>query len=495
MTRIIFEKSKRGVRRADIADFTGLGEASPFVPPEVRRTEGEELDLPEVSEVEVVRHYLELAHNNFGVDTGFYPLGSCTMKYNPKLNEELASLPGFTNLHPSLPIFGVQGALQVMWELSECLKEISGMDAVSLQPAAGAQGELTGMLISKAYFRAQGEDRDVMVVPDSAHGTNPASASVSGFIVKTVRSDKRGMVSLGALKEVVDEFPERVAGIMLTNPNTLGVFESDIKEISDYLHAVGALLYYDGANLNPLLGYARPGDMGFDIVHFNLHKTFSTPHGGGGPGAGPVGVKKRLEEFLPSPIVVKVDDRRFEFTRPRKSIGKMKLFYGNFLVLLRAYVYIRTLGADGLKRVAEHAVLNANYVQERLKDVYEVPYYQRCMHEFVISLKKFRKDFHVGAKEVAKKLLENGIHSPTVYFPLIVEEAMMIEPTETESKERLDEFCDLMLSFAKEISKHPEDFKKLEKLDISGFDETDAARNPILTWMAEREARSSNTTG
>lgn len=484
MNKVIFEKSKPGCGKLPLAKYSELQLPSPYAPEKLRREEF--LPLPEVPEVEVVRHYTLLSQRNYGVDTGFYPLGSCTMKYNPKINEEVAKLPGFATLHPLLPPGLAQGALRIFWELSEFLKEIAGMDAISLQPAAGAQGELTGMLIVKAFLQERGEERKVMLVPDSAHGTNPASAAVAGYEVKEVKSDSRGLVTLGALKDVIKAIGQHnIAGLMLTNPNTLGLFEKEVVEIADYLHSIGALLYYDGANLNALLGYARPGDMGFDIVHFNLHKTFSTPHGGGGPGAGPIGVKEELAKFLPSPLVVKRADGKFEFVKPEKSIGRMKLFYGNFLVLVRAYTYIRALGATGLKRVAENAVLNANYIQERLKNAYLLPYYQRCMHEFVLSCKHFKKSFNVSANDIAKKLLENGVHAPTVYFPLIVEEAMMIEPTETESKERLDEFCDLMLRFADEIQKDPEEFKKITGLDIFGFDEAEAARNPVVRWTPQ----------
>ncbi len=484
--KLIFEKSKKGAGRLNVADFSGSTLPSPFVPKDLRREEP--IPLPEVSEVELVRHYLKLSQENYGVDSGFYPLGSCTMKYNPKINEEVASIREFTELHPLQPEFTTQGALRLMWELAQYLKEISGMDEVSLQPAAGAQGELTGMLVSQAYFREKGEERPIMLVPDSAHGTNPASASVSGFKVKEVKSDNRGLVTVQAIREVVESLGEdKIAGIMLTNPNTLGIFEKEISAVSKYLHGIGALLYYDGANLNPLLAYARPADMGFDIVHFNLHKTFSTPHGGGGPGAGPIGVTKSLAPFLPSPILRKGENGKFEFFSPEKSIGRMKFFYGNFLILVRAYAYIRTLGAAGLKRVAENAVLNANYIQERLKEAYVIPYYQRCMHEFVLSCKKYKVNYGITARDIAKKLLDNGVHAPTIYFPLIVEEAMMIEPTETESKERLDEFCELMLSFSKAIETDPEEFRKIRNLKSYGFDEVDAARNPVVKWSPEED--------
>jgi len=484
LSKLIFEKSRPGSQGLPIAETESLDLLSHYAPEGLRRQKP--LDLPEVSEVELVRHYIKLSQNNYGVDTGFYPLGSCTMKYNPKINEEVANLRGFTNLHPLQPEESVQGALRLMWELGECLKEIGGMDEITLQPTAGAQGEVTGLLLIKAYLKEKGEKRNVVLIPDSAHGTNPASANVAGFTVKELKSDHRGMVSIRAIKEVVGALgEENIAGIMLTNPNTLGVFEQEILEIGEYLHQIGALLYYDGANLNALLGYARPGDMGFDIVHFNLHKTFSTPHGGGGPGAGPIGVKAKLAQFLPYPLIKRQENGTFAFYKPSKSIGRMKSFHGNFLILVRAYAYIRSLGASGLKRVAQNAVLNANYVQERLKGAYEIPYYQRCMHEFVLSCKRLKKDYNITAKDISKKLLDNGIHAPTMYFPLIVEEAMMIEPTETESKERLDEFCELMISFIDEIKRNPEEFKKIKNLKIFGFDEVDAARNPVVSYKGQ----------
>jgi len=490
MSKLIFEHSRAGRKGPDVGDFRGIEPVSPYLPAELRRERP--IPLPEVSEVDLVRHYIELSQKNFGVDTGFYPLGSCTMKYNPKLNEEIAAMMEFTELHPSQPEDTAQGALRLMWELSEALKEIAGMDAVSLPPAAGAHGELAGMLMFRRYFDERGEDRRVMFIPDSAHGTNPASAVIAGFTVKEVDSNDRGIVTLSALKEAVArEAVETVAGIMMTNPNTLGLFEREVAEVAAYMHEIGALLYYDGANLNALLGYARPGDMGFDVVHFNLHKTFSTPHGGGGPGAGPVAASGTIADYLPTPMVRKTDNRGaggntgYEFFAPSKSIGRMKLFYGNFLVLVRALVYIRQLGSVGLKRVAENSVLNANYVQERLKKAYDIPYYQRCMHEFVLSGSRQKKESGVTAKDIGKKLLTHGIHAPTMYFPLIVPEALMIEPTETESLETLDAFCELMLSFAEEIERDPEGFKDLSVLPIHHLDEVAAARHPDVRWKPE----------
>jgi len=482
MAETIFEKSVAGRKCADIACFDGLELGSPDTPAELRREEP--LPLPEVAEVDVVRHYVGLSQQTFGVDSGFYPLGSCTMKYNPKVNEEICAQPEWTGLHPEQPVETAQGALRLMHELQEALAEISGMKAVSLQPAAGAHGELTGMLMFRAYFRERGEARPVMIVPDSSHGTNPASATIGGFRVAHLESDERGMVSLEALKELCTRHGESdIGGIMMTNPNTLGVFERQVKEIAAYLHSIGALLYYDGANLNANLGYVRPGDMGFDLVHFNLHKTFSTPHGGGGPGSGPVGVCERLAPFLPHPLVVKHGDG-YRFAKPEKTIGRMKLYYGNFLVLVRALAYLRTLGREGLKRVAENAVLNANYIQERLKDAYDIPYYQRCMHEFVLSAGR-QKKHGVRALDIAKKLLNDGFHAPTIYFPLIVSEAMMIEPTETESVETLDAFCDTMLRYAREIEEDAEKFKELPNLHIQHLDEVGAARNPVVRWTPD----------
>ncbi|OPX21544.1 MAG: glycine dehydrogenase (aminomethyl-transferring) [Planctomycetales bacterium 4484_113] len=485
MSKLIFERSSPGRRGPDIADTRGIETASPYLSPELRREQP--LPLPEVSEIDVVRHYTELSRKNFGVDIGFYPLGSCTMKYNPKLNEEIASWPEFAELHPYQSEDTVQGALRVMWELSEDLSEIAGMDAVSLQPAAGAHGELTGMLMFRRYFNERGENRPVILIPDSGHGTNPASATIAGFRVREVVSNKQGMTTVSALKQIAaQESKDAIAGIMMTNPNTLGLFEREISEVAGYLHEIGALLYYDGANLNALLGYARPGDMGFDVVHFNLHKTFSTPHGGGGPGSGPVAAKGDLADYLPSPLVRRVEDAsgnaRFTFTSPTKSIGRMKLFYGNFLVLVKALVYTRQLGSPGLRRVAENSVLNANYVQERLKDAYDIPYYQRCMHEFVVSARRQKAESGVTAKDIGKKLLSSGVHAPTTYFPLIVPEALMIEPTETESLQTLDDFCDLMLAFAEEIRRDPEGFKVLKNLPVHHLDEVTAARHPDVCW-------------
>ena len=440
-------------------------------------------ELPEVSELDAVRHYTKLSQRNHGVDSGFYPLGSCTMKYNPKVNEAIARFDGFINCHPYQPESMVQGNLEVMYTLDKLLSEISGMDQVSLQPAAGAHGELAGLMIIKAYHENRGEgNRNKIIVPDSAHGTNPASAAVAGFEVIEVKSDERGCVDLEHLKEVMNE---EVAGLMLTNPNTLGLFETDIVEIAKIVHDKGGLLYYDGANMNAIMGIARPGDMGFDVIHFNLHKTFSTPHGGGGPGSGPVGVKKPLIPFLPVPVVCKKDDTYYlDYDRPL-SIGRMKSFYGNFNVTIKALAYIFTMGAEGLKEVSEAAVLNANYIAQKLKDVYHLPYDKICMHECVLSGDR-QKSKGVSTLDIAKRLLDFGYHPPTVYFPLIVSEALMIEPTECESKETLDEFIQTMRRIAEEAENNPEIVKTAPyNTVVSRLDEALAARKPVLKWEKE----------
>lgn len=441
-------------------------------------------DLPEVSELDTVRHFVRLSRMNFGVDVGFYPLGSCTMKYNAKVAEDAASLPGFTNLHPYQPAELTQGALQLMYEMQRDLAEITGMDEFTLQPAAGAHGEMTGMLIIKAYLESRGEaKRTKVIVPDSAHGTNPASATMCGFKVVEVKSDERGGVDLESLKQVLG--PD-VAALMLTNPSTLGLFEDNIKEIADLVHRAGGLLYYDGANLNAIMGYARPGDMGFDVVHLNLHKTFGTPHGGGGPGSGPVGVKAKLAPFLPKPVVVKQGDRYdLDYQRPQ-SIGRVKAFYGNFGVVVKAYTYIRALGGGGLKQVSEHAVLNANYIKHRLSDQLRIPFPRLCMHEFVASPPKDLKEKGVKTLDIAKRLLDYGYHPPTVYFPLIVEEALMIEPTETENKETLDQFADSLIKVLAEARENPDTLKNAPyTTPVRRLDEVTAARKPVLGWFPE----------
>ncbi len=437
-------------------------------------------EFPEVAELDLVRHYTELSNKNFGVDSGFYPLGSCTMKYNPKINEKIARIPGFAESHPLQEEEQVQGSLEIVYSLQEELKEITGMDEVTLQPAAGAHGEWTALMIFKAYHLDNGEGhRDEVIVPDSAHGTNPASASFAGFKAVTVKSNERGEVDIEDLKRVVNE---NTAAIMLTNPNTLGIFEKNIMEIREIVHEAGGLLYYDGANLNAIMDKVRPGDMGFDAVHLNLHKTFTGPHGGGGPGSGPVGVKKELASYLPKPMVIK-DGDTFKYDNDIKnSIGRVKPFYGNFGIYLRAYTYIRTMGAEGLREVSEAAVLNANYIKASLKDHYEIPYEQYCKHEFVLSGSK-QKEHGVRTLDMAKRLLDFGVHPPTIYFPLNVEEGIMIEPTETESKETLDYFIDAMIQIAEEAKNDPD--KVLEaphSTIIDRLDETTAARKPVLKF-------------
>ncbi|MBN3490628.1 aminomethyl-transferring glycine dehydrogenase subunit GcvPB [Acholeplasma equirhinis] len=436
-------------------------------------------ELPEVSELEVVRHYTNVSLKNFGIESGFYPLGSCTMKYNPKLNDELAGLPGFANVHPLQPNEVSQGFLEIYFDLARYLSELTGMDAYSLNTYAGAHGELAGLMIIKKYHELRNDSkRKLIIVPDSAHGTNPASATVCGFDVIEIKSHPDGTVNIDALKEVLNA---NVAGLMLTNPNTAGVFEKDIVEISKLVHEAGGLVYYDGANLNALLGVSRPGDMGFDITHLNLHKTFSTPHGGGGPGSGPVGVKAFLKEFLPGPVVEKTTSG-FKFHQPETSIGALSAFYGNASVYLRAYVYIRTLGIENLKMIGKLATLNANYIKESLKDYYKLPIEGHAMHEFVFD---GLIDQSTGVKtlDIAKRLLDYGMHAPTIYFPLIFSQSMMIEPTEAESKETLDKFIDALKSIAKEAIDDPENLKSApHNTVVRRLDEAKAARNPIVAY-------------
>ena len=456
----------------DEKEITGL------IPEEFLRED--DPDLPELGEVDVVRHFTHLSQKNYGVDSGFYPLGSCTMKYNPKVNEEVSRLDGFSKVHPYQPEETVQGCLELLYMTDKFLSEITGMDRFSLQPAAGAHGEMTGLMIMKAFHENNGDHkRNKIIVPDSAHGTNPASAATAGFEVVEVRSDERGGIDINALKELMSD---EVAGLMLTNPNTLGLFDENIHLIAEIVHDAGGLLYYDGANANAIIGISRPGDMGFDIVHLNLHKTFSTPHGGGGPGSGPVGVKKQLIPFLPRPVV-EYDNSRyyFDYDRPL-SIGRVKSFYGNFSVVVKAYAYIRSLGADGLRKVSEAAVLNANYIKEKLKAYYHLPYDRTCMHEVVFS-GQWQKEFGVSTLDIAKRLLDFGYHPPTIYFPLIVKEAFMSEPTETESKETLDEFINAMIEIANEAKNEPEKLLNAP-LDtpVLRLDEARAARKPVLKY-------------
>lgn len=443
-----------------------------------------ELILPEVSETDLVRHYTNLANKNFGVDTGMYPLGSCTMKYNPKINEEIAALDGFKNLHPLQKEESVQGALRLMYELDESLAEIAGMDKMTLQPAAGAHGEITGVLLIRAYHekRGEGQKRNKIIIPDSAHGTNPATTAMAGYQVVEIASTKEGLVDVEALKEAVGE---DTAGLMLTNPNTLGLFEKEIKQIAQIVHDAGGLLYYDGANANAILGHVRPGDMGFDVLHFNLHKTFSTPHGGGGPGAGPVGVKAFLEEFLPTPVIRKNEEGyALDYNLPH-SIGRVKDFYGHFGILVRAYAYILSLGREGLYKSSEVAVINANYLRKKLEDAYEIPHDTINKHEVVLA---GLKDAPEGVRtlDVAKRMIDKGYHPPTIYFPLIVHEAMMIEPAESESKGTLDEFAKAMLEVAEEARKKPSLLKEApHETPICRPDETKAALDLILRYEKE----------
>ncbi|MFJ5621355.1 aminomethyl-transferring glycine dehydrogenase subunit GcvPB [Peribacillus loiseleuriae] len=442
----------------------------------------EEAELPEVSELDIMRHYTALSHRNHGVDSGFYPLGSCTMKYNPKINENVARFAGFAHIHPLQDAGTVQGALELMYDLQEHLVEITGMDQVTLQPAAGAHGEWTGLMMIRAYHEANGDTkRTKVIVPDSAHGTNPASATVAGFETITVKSDEFGLVDLEDLKRVVGD---DTAALMLTNPNTLGLFEENILEMAKVVHDAGGKLYYDGANLNAVLSKARPGDMGFDVVHLNLHKTFTGPHGGGGPGSGPVGVKQDLIPYLPKPVLVKKEEQyMFEYDVPQ-SIGRVKPYYGNFGINVRAYTYIRSMGPDGLKAVTENAVLNANYMMRRLAEYYDLPFDKHCKHEFVLSGRR-QKKLGVRTLDIAKRLLDFGYHPPTIYFPLNVEECIMIEPTETESKETLDSFIEAMIQIAKETEENPEIVQEAPHTTvIKRLDETLAARKPILRYQS-----------
>ncbi len=438
----------------------------------------EPADLPEVDEVTLVRHYTELSKKSYGVDDGFYPLGSCTMKYNPKINEVTASLKGFALLHPYQKKRDIQGALELMYRLQEALKDITGMSAVSLQPAAGAHGEYTGLKIIKKYHTLRGETRTKIIIPDSAHGTNPASSTLCGLEIINVPSTADGLVDLDALREVCDE---SVAGLMLTNPNTLGIFDKNILEISKIVHSVGGLLYYDGANLNAIMGVARPADMGFDVVHLNLHKTFSTPHGGGGPGSGPVGVNEMLAQYLPSPIVVKEKTGTYSFYDPENSIGQVKAFYGNFNVLVKAYTYLLVLGKDGVRNASEMAVLNANYLK-KLLEKYDYNKGTICMHEFVLSMKKVHDETGVSALDIAKAMIDEGIHPPTMYFPNIVSEALMFEPTETESKETIEKAASLILDIIDKVYTDPDFLHNApQKASVKRPDEVRAARDPKVS--------------
>lgn len=479
-TRLIFEKSVPGKQAWLLPDSTvPYYPAAQSLKPTQLRTVS--LNLPELSEIDIVRHYTHLSSRNHGVDSGFYPLGSCTMKYNPKINEDLAGLPGFQQLHPLLPDNMAQGTLSLLAELEQSLIAITGMDAFTLQPAAGAHGELTALLIIKEYLRSRGETgRNKVLIPASAHGTNPASAMMAGFETVTVRCNSDGLVDLENLKSLLTS---EVAALMLTNPNTLGLFESEIIKIAEMVHQTGGLLYYDGANLNAIMGLVRPGDMGFDLIHLNLHKTFATPHGGGGPGAGPVGVKTFLEKLLPFPVIAKGPTGYYwDYERPY-SIGKIQGFYGNITVTLKGLIYIKAMGAEGLTQVSRDAILNANYLRVKLKKYFDLPHDRPCMHEFVLSANNL-KPYHIRALDIAKRLLDFGVHPPTIYFPLIIEEAMMIEPTETEGLDTLDSFIKIMIQIYQEAVNSPETLTAApHKTYISRVDETLAARNPKLRWM------------
>lgn len=476
---LIFEKSKNGRR--------GIKFPEPDVPLSEELPEKfcrkKDAELPEVSELDCIRHFINLSRKNMSVDTHFYPLGSCTMKYNPKIGEEIARYKGFCDLHPLLPQLRgggslTQGALQVIYETERLLSELTGMAEFTMQPLAGAHGELTGIMIIAAYHKAKGNRKTKIIIPDSSHGTNPASASIGGYKVVSVPTNDRGTVDLDEFKKIIDD---EVAGVMMTCPNTLGLFESDILKIAEETHKVDGLMYYDGANLNALIGRCKPKDLGFDLMHVNLHKTFSTPHGGGGPGAGPVGVVEKLRKFLPISVVVKKEDGTYALEYHRESsIGYIAPFYGNFAVILKAYVYILLLGIDGLKRVSENAVLNANYLKEKLKDYYHLPFDRPCMHEFVFSAKK-QIENGIKALDIAKALIDRNFHPPTVYFPISVKEAIMIEPTETESKETLDLFIEAMIDIAEIASKNPEKLRSApETTPVGRLDEVKAVKDMKL---------------
>jgi glycine dehydrogenase subunit 2 len=475
--KLIFELSKPG-RCGYSLPANPWEKGTEEIPAALRRSE--EAKLPEVSELDVVRHYTNLSNMNFGVDTGFYPLGSCTMKYNPKINEEMAAMPGFKTLHPLQPDCTVQGALELYYNLNRSLSAITGMAEFTLNPFAGAQGELTGLMVIRQYHMQRGDlKRTKIIVPDSAHGTNPASAAVCGLEVVEVKSTPQGTIDIESLRPLLDD---TIAGIMMTNPNTLGLFETEILEIAKLVHECGGLLYYDGANFNPLLGKVRPGDMGFDVLHLNLHKTFSTPHGGGGPGSGPVGVAAHLAEYLPNPRVTRSEDGMFHVTRNNVACGQVSGFMGNFGVLIRAYTYILSLGKQHIRLAGPLATLNANYIKESLKDCYKLPIDALCKHEFVFD-GLLDKSTGITTLDVAKRLLDYGFHAPTIYFPLLFHQAIMIEPTETESKETLDGFIEIMRTIAKEAIEDPESLHTApHTTPVRRLDETTAAKNPILNY-------------
>ncbi len=478
--KLIFELSRPGRVGYELPKNGFDTDGEKEIPSDLLRKEP--LDLPEVSELDVVRHYTNLSNKNFGVDTGFYPLGSCTMKYNPKINEEIAAMPQFTELHPLQNPETAQGALELYWNLQNALAKLAGFAEFTLNPYAGAHGELTGLMVMRSYHMARGDHkRTKVIVPDSAHGTNPASAMVAGLQVVEVKSRPNGSIDIEDLKPLLND---EVAGIMMTNPNTLGMFETEIVEIAKLVHDAGGLLYYDGANFNPLLGKVRPGDMGFDIMHINLHKTFSTPHGGGGPGSGPVGVAEHLVKFLPNPHVKKDENGKFYVENGDEALGSVSTFFGNFGVMMKAYAYILSLGKEGIKEVGPMATLNANYIKESLKDDFLLPIEGACKHEFVFDGLK-DKSTGVTTLNVAKRLLDYGFHAPTIYFPLLFHESMMIEPTETESLETLDEFIDVMHKVAKEARETPDEVKNAPLTTIvRKLDETTAAKNPILNYKA-----------
>lgn len=476
MGKTIFEKSESKIKSSKEKAFN-RELLSKSVNQNYLRTK--EIDLPSVCEPEVIRHFTNLSKKNFALDSGFYPLGSCTMKYNPKINEWAAALDGFANIHPAQSDESIQGALALMYTLQKQLCAITGMDAVSLQPKAGAHGELTGMMVIKAYFEAQGIKKTKVLVPDSAHGTNPASAKMCGFQIIEIKSTPEGLVDLEELEKNLDD---EVAALMLTNPNTLGLFEKNILKISNMVHKAGGLLYYDGANLNAVMGISNPAIMGFDVVHLNLHKTFSTPHGCGGPGAGPIGVVKKLEEFLPVPTIKYSQNGFYRDYSNKNTIGKVSSFFGNFGVLVRAYTYITMMGKD-LKQASMDAVLNANYVKTKLKNCYQIAIDEICAHECVLT-NEIQKKFGISTLNIAKRLIDYGFHPPTIYFPLIVHEAMMIEPTETETKETLDEFIDVMKKIAQEAQENPQLLLDApHNTPVRKVDETYAARNPNLKWQ------------
>lgn len=470
--KTIFEKSNG----TDGINLTDEKINIDFLPKNLCRTA--DTNLPQLSELDVMRHYKELSDLNFCIEQGFYPLGSCTMKYNPKVNELLASLDGF-NIHPNVSDDMAQGALKLMYNLQSSLLKITGMDAITLKPSAGAHGEMTGMMIIRKYFDSIGEKRTKVIIPDSAHGTNPASAKMSGFDIVEIKSNEKGQVDIDALKSVLDR---DVAAIMMTNPNTLGIFEENVEEISRLMHENGSLLYYDGANFNAIMGYTNPKLMGFDVVHLNLHKTFSTPHGGGGPGAGPVAVVEKLKDYLPTPIVDFDGEKYFRNYDLKNSIGSVKDFYGNFSVLVKAYAYILMMGKN-LKHASENAVLNANYLKEKLKKYYDLPYDEPCMHEFVLSGERQKHESGVSTLNIAKALMDGNTHPPTVYFPLIVHEAIMIEPTESEHKEMLDDFVEIMIQIAQTAKENPEEILSApHTTPVKKIDEVQAARHPDLKY-------------